>query len=634
MVRRSISSTILILGLALAGWQPAGANTPLTKAVVSSLRNQVRLLPRSRPARKAKLSDVLIPGDGIVTSRRSLAELRFNDGSLARMGEQAVFRFIPKTRSFRLSNGTVLMLIPPGQGRTQVRTPNVTAGIRGSALIIRYDQVTDTSTVIALTNSQISATNRDNTQAQVLAAGQAVVVVGEEIVDSYDVDLQELYRTSPLLEDLEMDNPDAKAKDEAIAQVREETLEGIQSQRSFTEGEGRNGTEDLRLSELNVDSVVANETGRPFGTALPASYTDVDSNSFPGQAIGVDRRFNQNGESTTVDPAIAPPSGVDLPVVPTGGGTPEFVEQPAVFEQPPVVQPAFTEQPVAADQPEFDAPVESPVIDDSISDGVIDNVTDSVTDTPVIDDSVAEVPMDDVGDSLADAPLTDSDVSDVVEAPLDNVGDSLVDSPSIDDSIADVPIDDAGGLMGGDDMGGDNLGSDVGDNIAGGDIGGDAGDIGGGIAGDVGDISNDISDVTGDVGNDIGGDDIGGGDIGGGDIGNDIGGDDIAGDLQTPEPINDADVLSDSIPLLDDTTDTLMPDDDSLDDPVAGSPGGVDIDIDADVTITVIINGEPTVIQGGTTLDAIDASAGGTSPISTESGDIHPGDDGLGDLEN
>ncbi|NJN32687.1 MAG: FecR domain-containing protein [Synechococcales cyanobacterium RM1_1_8] len=320
------SSTILLLALALAclGGQPARANTPLTKAVISSLRNRVRLLPQNRPTRSAKLSDVLTPGDALVTSRQSLAELRFNDGSLARMGEQAMFRFVPKTRSFRLSNGTVLMLIPPGQGSTRVRTPNVTAGIRGSALIVRYDQATDKTTVIALTNSDISASNLDGSQSKVLRAGQGVGFVGSDLVEFFDVDLDELYR-SPILKDLEMDRPNSTVGDEAIAQVRQETLEGLQSQASFQPGEGRDVTEQLRLSNVDIDALVANETGRPFGHALPEQppglglIEEVRTGRFPAAELGGEAKLPNRDANSTDSFAdgspIAQPGLVPQPLV-------------------------------------------------------------------------------------------------------------------------------------------------------------------------------------------------------------------------------------------------------------------------------------------------------------------------------
>ncbi|MEO1068725.1 MAG: iron dicitrate transport regulator FecR, partial [Cyanobacteria bacterium J06638_6] len=94
---------------------------PLTRADVETLHNRVEFIPRGRTPRAARVSDFLAVGDALRTARLSQADLRFNDGSLARVGERATFRFVPNTRNFRLTNGTVLLLIPPGRGRTNIQ---------------------------------------------------------------------------------------------------------------------------------------------------------------------------------------------------------------------------------------------------------------------------------------------------------------------------------------------------------------------------------------------------------------------------------------------------------------------------------------------------------------------------------
>ncbi|NER84040.1 MAG: FecR domain-containing protein, partial [Leptolyngbya sp. SIO1D8] len=94
----------------------ASAEVPLTRASVEAIQNYVELLPQSGRTRQARLADWLGLGDAIRTANAAQVDLRFNDGSLARIGEQATFQFIANTRTFRLSNGTALFLIPPGQG--------------------------------------------------------------------------------------------------------------------------------------------------------------------------------------------------------------------------------------------------------------------------------------------------------------------------------------------------------------------------------------------------------------------------------------------------------------------------------------------------------------------------------------
>ncbi|MEM9451651.1 MAG: iron dicitrate transport regulator FecR [Cyanobacteria bacterium P01_E01_bin.6] len=215
----------------------AVATTPLTYAVIQLLRNEVELLPEGELARPAAISDEMVPGDALATSREAFAELFFNDGSLARVGERVLFRFVPETRTFRLDNGTVLLLIPPGQGRTRLRTPNATAGIRGSALFVRYNEETDTTLIGALTDSGIEAYNHDETERYELESGQMAVVVDNHIQQIYQFDLERFYETSELTRGLNLESPEYFANQgqlettlepESLTLVRSETLTALE----------------------------------------------------------------------------------------------------------------------------------------------------------------------------------------------------------------------------------------------------------------------------------------------------------------------------------------------------------------------------------------------------------------------
>lgn len=238
MLRQKLPRSVLLLVAALVTTSmvvipspPGQTETPLTRAIIQSLRNSARLILRDRPPRPARRQDVMVPGDALVTAQASLAELRFNDGSLARIGERALFRFAPRTRTFRLDNGTVLLLIPPGQGQTRVRTPNSIAGIRGSALFVQYAPETDTTVVGALTNSGIQVGNRNRSQNQPLQAGQLAVVVKDRITRVYNFDLKTFYETNDLVQGLELTQKPVPGQDDpAIAAVRAETIEALQEQ--------------------------------------------------------------------------------------------------------------------------------------------------------------------------------------------------------------------------------------------------------------------------------------------------------------------------------------------------------------------------------------------------------------------
>ncbi len=208
----------------------ASATTALTKAEVQDLRNVVQLMPQNQPRRQAHKRDAMIPGDGLATGRASLADLRFNDRSLARVGQETIFRFLPKTRNFSLSSGTVLLLIPPGNGRTRVNTPSAAAAIRGSALFVHYDEKTDTTVVGALTNSGIQVFNKDASQSQMLAAGQLMVIVQGKFQRFYNFDLRTFYNTSDLVKGLYLNQSGVTHPDPALAKVQAETLAALKEQ--------------------------------------------------------------------------------------------------------------------------------------------------------------------------------------------------------------------------------------------------------------------------------------------------------------------------------------------------------------------------------------------------------------------
>jgi hypothetical protein len=264
--------TSVLLGL------PAEASVPLTRADVEALRNRVEFIPRGRNPRAARMSDFLAVGDALRTAATAQADLRFNDGSLARVGERATFRFVPNTRNFRLTNGTVLLLIPPGQGRTNIQTPSAVTGIQGSAVVVRYIPESDLTLVMALTNNPagpmtITTNGCGNGGADCVAneyalyGGQMALIQNNQ-VQVVEFDLPMFYQTSPLVEGLELDNPDAESPlGSALEAVRQETLEALDEQAPFSEDSvtlnpaiiGRDGTGQIASDQTWLLS--PNESG-------------------------------------------------------------------------------------------------------------------------------------------------------------------------------------------------------------------------------------------------------------------------------------------------------------------------------------------------------------------------------------
>ncbi|MEH2102041.1 MAG: FecR family protein [Nostoc sp.] len=341
------------------------AITPLTRAEIQSLRNLVQLIPRNRDKKRpARKSDAMTPGDGLSTGRASLADLRFNDGSLARVGEQAIFQFLPNTRNFRVSNGTALLLIPPGRGQTLIQTPSAAAAIRGSALFVRYNQETDTTIVGALTNSGIEVSNKEASQTQVLQAGQMMVIVKGKFQGLYDFDLRNFYETSDMVRGLDLTKQNlTPTADPAIASVQAETVAALNAQTPIT-GEGV--VENPSFAELTTspsnsstdDIITDNSSLDPIKDDSPLNlFEDIGQVLSNTEQRRSERNSNNNNVSTqnnnvvsTPTPVVSTPTPVvttPTPVVSTP--TPVVSTPTPVVSTPPPVEP--TTPPVVTTPP-------------------------------------------------------------------------------------------------------------------------------------------------------------------------------------------------------------------------------------------------------------------------------------------
>ncbi|PIG90448.1 FecR family protein, partial [Gloeocapsopsis sp. IPPAS B-1203] len=455
--------TFVFWSMTLPIAKKASAETTLTRAVVQNIRNLVRLLPQNRTPRPARLSDAIQPGDALSTGRSSLAELRFNDGSLARVGEQAVFRFIAKTRRFRLSNGTVLLLIPPGRGVTGIQTPNAAAAIRGSALFVRYIPDTDTTIVGALTDSNIEVFNQTASQSEVLEAGQMAVVVNDRIEQLFEFDLNTFYETSDLVQQLNLNRPNTNpSADPALSSVQAETAaaaaskqpvrgEGVVENPSFVQSPSNSARDTQQTQGNNTSTTPSPTESTPSSTTNPTN--GGSNNQPPDNAVrdGTTPVGNTTPPSSSIDDAepVTPPLENDTP---TTGGTSNNTQSPTTpptteDNTPPTTEETPTTPPT---EPVDNTPIEPPV-DNTPTEPTepIDNTpTEPVDNTPIeppVDNTPTEPPVDNTPteppvDNTPTEPPVDNTPTEPTE-PIDNTPTEPVDNTPIEPPVDNTPIE-------------------------------------------------------------------------------------------------------------------------------------------------------------------------------------------------
>jgi hypothetical protein len=131
---KTIQATGLsFLCAALVGSASSHAAMPYTQATVTRLQNTVTYgTTVQRATRAAKVSDVVKADSYLLTETDSRAELKYEDGSIVRIGQNTVFTFEADTRTLSLEKGSLVFYIPKGSGGGKIRTASITAAITGT----------------------------------------------------------------------------------------------------------------------------------------------------------------------------------------------------------------------------------------------------------------------------------------------------------------------------------------------------------------------------------------------------------------------------------------------------------------------------------------------------------------------
>ncbi|MGD1853537.1 MAG: FecR domain-containing protein [Leptolyngbyaceae cyanobacterium] len=430
----------------------AWAQNSLTWAKVERLRNRVHLIPSGYSPRLARVADVMNIGDALRTSSSARAELRFNDGSLARVGEQATFRFTPNTRNFQLSDGTVLLLIPPGRGRTTIQTPNAVTGIQGSALFVRVrclaeltaegDCSSPITFVGALTNNPAGAMiayNQSGSQQQPIHAGEMVVLEGDNITQRLEFDLATFYQTSGLVEGLNLDSPTPPVElSEDLQGVWQEIKDALELQGDFDDDRpaeeivenpgfivAGNSAAEIESFEISVDSVLFSsfpsfesspaESFHNLSQVTVASSQQNSSvtNATPSESLAGSNAVDTNATIREVQPGLT--SSDAVPVAAVSAPAPSMqpgTATPATLAPAPVVEqstPSVVTGPVEQPQSpvvEISVPAEAPVAPPAVAVPSVETPQ-----TPVV---VAPTPTP---VELPPAPVVMPEVPTVVETP-------------------------------------------------------------------------------------------------------------------------------------------------------------------------------------------------------------------------
>lgn len=126
---------LLTVSVFLLGAVFVRAVMPFNSATVTRVENKVsygQVAAGKSKTRPANAQDVVHASDFLLSESESRAELKYEDGSIVRIGQNTVFSFDANNRTLNLEKGTFIFYVPKGAGGATIKTPSITAAITGT----------------------------------------------------------------------------------------------------------------------------------------------------------------------------------------------------------------------------------------------------------------------------------------------------------------------------------------------------------------------------------------------------------------------------------------------------------------------------------------------------------------------
>jgi len=129
----------------LASVWTASAGQTLDRATITFVQNDVSVADVKLLSAEgdkltktaASLNQPVTKNNAVITGDKSRVEMKFNDGSVVRLGQFTVFSFKEGTRDITLKQGSALLNVPKGMGTTNIKAAAVTAAITGTTVLFQ-----------------------------------------------------------------------------------------------------------------------------------------------------------------------------------------------------------------------------------------------------------------------------------------------------------------------------------------------------------------------------------------------------------------------------------------------------------------------------------------------------------------
>jgi quercetin dioxygenase-like cupin family protein len=258
--RRTVFKVVLSLYLILAF--PVMVNADgFNKALIKDIINDVYVYENitvEKPNRRvAQVKDVLKPKMALRTAPKSRAELVFQDGTLVRVGTDAMLSFNTEKREINMGSGTALIQQHTTNQTTNIRTATVTASITGTTAMVQNSPGQFQRALVIEGQMKMSMDNGSGSS-RTLSSGDMVIIPPDanSIPEPVKVSLDQVASSSALINSFDDDSDEDEDQGTGTQQ---ETTGSDQ-----TDGEADNGTDQEAGSGTTQTDDGQEETGGTF----------------------------------------------------------------------------------------------------------------------------------------------------------------------------------------------------------------------------------------------------------------------------------------------------------------------------------------------------------------------------------
>jgi hypothetical protein len=174
------------------------------EAEITAIRNKVDKV-NAKETRPVGVKDLVAEGERLQTKQNSLAEVKFSDQSVARIGANASFSYTSESRLVQIDRGTVLIHTPPGNGGLTITSGGVKGTVTGNTfLLTAYSEQGKATGGFALLvvegRTTTKVTGPNGFAVDILPGQMAVVGSGSKGAPRiFNVNLAQTIRTCPLI---------------------------------------------------------------------------------------------------------------------------------------------------------------------------------------------------------------------------------------------------------------------------------------------------------------------------------------------------------------------------------------------------------------------------------------------------